>query len=265
MPIQIQQLDFGYGLKPDRLILKRIDLTVQPGSVTAIMGGSGSGKTTLLRVIGGLVKPSHGSAKVFGQEVAALDKAGLYALRKRMGMLFQFGALFTDLTVFENVAYPLREHTQLPQRMIEDLVLMKLHAVGLRGAAHLTPSQISGGMARRAALARAIALDPELILYDEPFAGLDPISLGVTASLIKNLNAALGATSIIVSHDIDETFTIADQIVLIADGMVAAHGTPAQIRASTDARVQQFIGGQPDGPVSFHTPAKRAYAQDLAL
>jgi phospholipid/cholesterol/gamma-HCH transport system ATP-binding protein len=265
MPIQIQQLDFGYGLKPDRLILKGVDLTVQPGSVTAIMGGSGSGKTTLLRVIGGLVKPSRGSAKVFDQEIASLDKAALYALRKRMGMLFQFGALFTDLSVFENVAYPLREHTKLPERMIEDLVLMKLHAVGLRGAAHLTPAQISGGMARRAALARAIALDPELILYDEPFAGLDPISLGVTASLIKNLNTALGATSIIVSHDIDETFAIADQIVLIADGIVAAQGTPEQIRASTDARVRQFIRGEPDGPVSFHTPAKRAYAEDLAL
>jgi phospholipid/cholesterol/gamma-HCH transport system ATP-binding protein len=265
MPINIQQLDFGYGAKPDRLILKSIDLKVQPGTVTAIMGGSGSGKTTLLRVIGGLVTPTRGIAQVFGQDVAKLDKAQLYAMRKRMGMLFQFGALFTDLSVFENVAYPLREHTVLPERMITDLVLMKLHAVGLRGAAELTPAQISGGMARRVALARAIALDPELILYDEPFAGLDPISLGITASLIKNLNSALGATSIVVSHDIDETFSIADQIILIADGAVAAQGTPQDLRQSADPRVRQFIRGEPDGPVSFHTPAKRNYAQDLSL
>ncbi len=245
------------------MILRGIDLTIKPGELVAIMGGSGSGKTTLLRLIGGLVKPTTGTVKVFDQDLAPLDKAGLYAIRKRMGMLFQFGALFTDLSVAENVAYPLREHTKLTERQIRDLVLLKLHAVGLRGAAELMPSQISGGMARRVALARAVALDPELILYDEPFAGLDPISLGITAQLIRNLNDALGATSIIVSHDVTETFLIADRIVLVADGQIAAHGTPAELRASTDPRVTQFINGEPDGPVKFHMPAPRTLEQDF--
>jgi phospholipid/cholesterol/gamma-HCH transport system ATP-binding protein len=245
------------------MILRGIDLTIKPGELVAIMGGSGSGKTTLLRLIGGLVKPTTGTVKVFDQDLAPLDKAGLYAIRKRMGMLFQFGALFTDLSVAENVAYPLREHTKLTERQIRDLVLLKLHAVGLRGAAELMPSQISGGMARRVALARAVALDPELILYDEPFAGLDPISLGITAQLIRNLNDALGATSIIVSHDVTETFLIADRIVLVADGQIAAHGTPAELRASTDPRVTQFIHGEPDGPVEFHMPAPRTLEQDF--
>ncbi|MFC3147718.1 ABC transporter ATP-binding protein [Piscinibacterium candidicorallinum] len=245
------------------MILRGIDLSIKQGELVAIMGGSGSGKTTLLRLIGGLVKPTTGTVRVFDQDISPLDTAGLYAVRKRMGMLFQFGALFTDLSVAENVAYPLREHTKLTERQIRDLVLLKLHAVGLRGAAELMPSQISGGMARRVALARAVALDPELILYDEPFAGLDPISLGITAQLIRNLNDALGATSIIVSHDVTETFLIADRIVLVADGQIAAHGTPAELRASTDPRVTQFINGEPDGPVKFHMPAPRTLEQDF--
>jgi phospholipid/cholesterol/gamma-HCH transport system ATP-binding protein len=245
------------------MILRGIDLSIKQGELVAIMGGSGSGKTTLLRLIGGLVKPTTGTVRVFDQDISPLDTAGLYAIRKRMGMLFQFGALFTDLSVAENVAYPLREHTKLTERQIRDLVLLKLHAVGLRGAAELMPSQISGGMARRVALARAVALDPELILYDEPFAGLDPISLGITAQLIRNLNDALGATSIIVSHDVTETFLIADRIVLVADGQIAAHGTPAELRASTDPRVTQFINGEPDGPVKFHMPAPRTLEQDF--
>lgn len=265
MPVKITQLDFGYGQRPSRLILKNIDLTIAPKQVVAIMGGSGSGKTTLLRLIGGLVTPTRGKAEVFGQSIADMSKAQLYAARKRMGMLFQFGALFTDLSVFDNVAFAIREHAQLPECMVRDLVLMKLHAVGLRGAADLMPSEISGGMARRVALARCIALDPELILYDEPFSGLDPISLGITAQLIRTLNDALGATSIVVSHDVNETFRIADTVVLIADGCIAAVGTPEQLRASNDARVRQFIDGAPDGPVKFHMPALRSYAQDFRL
>ncbi|KPF69433.1 toluene ABC transporter ATP-binding protein [beta proteobacterium AAP99] len=266
MSVNISALDFAYG-RPGtpggRMILRGIDLSIKQGELVAIMGGSGSGKTTLLRLIGGLVKPTTGTVRVFDQDISPLDTAGLYAIRKRMGMLFQFGALFTDLSVAENVAYPLREHTQLTERQIRDLVLLKLHAVGLRGAAELMPSQISGGMARRVALARAVALDPELILYDEPFAGLDPISLGITAQLIRTLNDALGATSIIVSHDVAETFLIADRIVLVADGQIAAHGTPAELRESTDPRVTQFINGEPDGPVKFHMPAPRTLEQDF--
>lgn len=265
MPVKISQLDFGYGERPSRLILKNIDLTITPRQVVAVMGGSGSGKTTLLRLIGGLVKPTRGKIEVFGQSIAEMSKAQLYAVRKRMGMLFQFGALFTDLSVFDNVAFPIREHAAIPESMVRDLVLMKLHAVGLRGAADLMPSQISGGMARRVALARAIALDPELILYDEPFAGLDPISLGITARLIRTLNDALGATSIVVSHDVKETFLIADTIVLIADGSIVAMGTPEQLRASEDARVRQFIDGGADGPVKFHMPASRSYSEDFGL
>jgi phospholipid/cholesterol/gamma-HCH transport system ATP-binding protein len=265
MPIRIRNLDFGYGLKPDRMILKDINLDIPQGKVTALMGTSGSGKTTLVRLIGGMVKPIRGTVELFGQDLAKVDKAGLYALRMRMGMLFQFGALFTDLSVFENVAFPMREHTDLPEHLIHDLVIMKLNAVGLRGAAHLMPSEISGGMARRVAFARTIALDPELILFDEPFSGLDPISLGVAAQLVKDLNTALGSTSIVVSHDVEETFRMADHIVLVAAGEIAAVGTPEELRASTDARVQQFILGEPDGPVKFHMPAKRSYAQDLAL
>jgi phospholipid/cholesterol/gamma-HCH transport system ATP-binding protein len=265
MPIRIRNLDFGYGLKPDRMILKDINLDIPQGKVTALMGTSGSGKTTLVRLIGGMQKPIRGTVELFGQDIAKVDKAGLYALRMRMGMLFQFGALFTDLSVFENVAFPMREHTDLPENLIHDLVIMKLNAVGLRGAAHLMPSEISGGMARRVAFARTIALDPELILFDEPFSGLDPISLGVAARLVKDLNTALGSTSIVVSHDVEETFRMADHIVLVAAGEIAAVGPPEELRQSTDPRVQQFILGEPDGPVKFHMPAKRSYAEDLAL
>jgi phospholipid/cholesterol/gamma-HCH transport system ATP-binding protein len=265
MPIRISNVDFGYGLKPDRMILKDINLQIPHGKVTALMGTSGSGKTTLLRLIGGMVKPNRGTVALFGQDLATVDKAGLYALRMRMGLLFQFGALFTDLSVFENVAFPMREHTKLPEHLIHDLVIMKLNAVGLRGAAHLMPSEISGGMARRVAFARTIALDPELILFDEPFSGLDPISLGVAARLVKDLNTALGSTSIVVSHDVEETFRMADHIVLVAAGEIAAVGPPEELRQSTDPRVQQFILGEPDGPVKFHMPAKSSYAEDLAL
>jgi phospholipid/cholesterol/gamma-HCH transport system ATP-binding protein len=265
MPIRIRNLDFGYGLKPDRMILKDINLDIPQGKVTALMGTSGSGKTTLVRLIGGMQKPIRGTVELFGQDIAKIDKAELYRLRMRMGMLFQFGALFTDLSVFENVAFPMREHTDLPENLIHDLVIMKLNAVGLRGAAHLMPSEISGGMARRVAFARTIALDPELILFDEPFSGLDPISLGVAAQLVKDLNTALGSTSIVVSHDVEETFRMADHIVLVAAGEIAAVGPPEELRASKDPRVQQFILGEPDGPVKFHMPAKRSYAEDLAL
>jgi len=222
------------------------------GKVVAVMGGSGCGKTTVMRLIGGMVRPQRGRVTFNGADVDAMDQAALYAVRRQMGMLFQFGALFTDLSVFDNVAFPLREHTDLPDSMIRDLVLMKLNAVGLRGARNLMPSQISGGMARRVALARAIALDPALLMYDEPFAGLDPISLGLTANLIRNLNDALGASTIIVSHDVQETFQIADYVYFIANGRIAAEGAPADLRASTDPFVHQFVHAEADGPVPFH-------------
>nr|WP_307728105.1 ABC transporter ATP-binding protein [Massilia terrae] len=234
------------------------------GKLIAVMGGSGSGKTTVLRLIGGQIRQQQGTLKVDGQEVKALDTDGLYKLRRKMGMLFQFGALFTDLTVFDNVAFPLREHTDLPEELIRDLVLMKLNAVGLRNAHKLKPSEISGGMARRVALARAIALDPELIMYDEPFAGLDPISMGVTANLIRNLNDTLGSTSILVSHDVHETFAIADYVYFLSAGQIVAEGTPAEMRASEDPYVKQFVTAAPDGPVPFHYPGK-SLADDLGL
>lgn len=250
--IQLRGVTCGYG---DRVILENIDLIVPRGKVLALMGTSGGGKTTVLRLIGRQLQPMSGQVLFDGVDMASLDAQGLYAARRRMGMLFQFGALFTDLSVFENVAFPLREHTNLSEAMIRDLVLMKLNAVGLRGARDLLPSQVSGGMARRVALARAIALDPDLIMYDEPFAGLDPISMSVAATLIKDLNHALGVTSIVVSHDVDETFLIADHVVFIANGRVAAQGTPAEMRASDDPLVRQFVGGLADGPVRFHYPA----------
>jgi len=259
--VDISDLAFAYGERP---ILTGINMRFGRGKVVAVMGGSGSGKTTILRLIGGQLRPSAGNVRVAGQEVSALDRKGLYALRRRMGMLFQFGALFTDMTVFDNVAFPMREHTNLPEGMIRDLVLMKLHAVGLRGAHQLKPAEISGGMARRVALARAIALDPQLILYDEPFAGLDPISLGVTARLIRELNNALGATSVLVTHDVHESFAIADYVYFIANGRVAAEGTPADLRVSTDAFVRQFVDAEPDGPVPFHYPSGD-YAADLGI
>ena len=262
--VNIANLEFAYAGNRDRLILREVTVQVPRGQVVALMGGSGCGKTTLLRLIGGQFKPTAGKLEVNGESVADLDKTGLYALRRRMGMLFQFGALFTDMTVFDNVAFPLREHTNLPESMIRDLVLLKLNAVGLRGAHQLLPSQISGGMSRRVALARAIALDPDLIMYDEPFAGLDPISMNIIANLIRRLNDALGATSLIVSHDVDETFAIADYVYVLADGKVAAEGTPAQLRASTDPFVHQFVHGEPEGPVPFHYPAPQI-ASDLGL
>ena len=246
-------MSFGYDRT--RLILRGVDLEIPRGKLVALMGGSGSGKTTILRLIGGVVKSSAGVVDVFGENASSLDTDALYRLRRKMGMLFQFGALFTDLSVFDNVAFPLRERTNLPERLIRDLVLMKLHAVGLRGSSKLMPHQLSGGMARRVALARAIALDPLVMMYDEPFTGLDPISLAVIAKLIRELNDALGASSVIVTHDLIETFRIVDYVYFLADGRVAAQGTPAEIRESSEPFVRQFLRGEIDGPVKFHQPA----------
>ncbi len=259
--IEIRDLSFAYG---DRLVLKGINLSARRGQVIAIMGISGGGKTTLLRLIGGALKPTSGSLTVDGVDMGSLDHEGLYQLRRRMGMLFQFGALFTDLTVFDNVAFPLREHADLPEEMIRDLVLMKLNAVGLRGAADLMPSELSGGMARRVALARAIALEPSLILYDEPFAGLDPISLGVTGNLIRRLTDTLGVTSIVVTHDIQESLRMVDYVYFVSAGVIAAQGTPDQLRASDHPFVHQFVHGEEDGPVPFHYPAP-PYTSELEL
>jgi phospholipid/cholesterol/gamma-HCH transport system ATP-binding protein len=259
--VEIRDLSFSYG---SRMVLKGINLTAHRGQVVAIMGNSGCGKTTLLRLIGGALRPTHGSCKVDGQEVSALTQRELYDLRRRMGMLFQFGALFTDMSVFENVAFQLREHTGLPEPLIRDLVLMKLHAVGLRGAHALMPSELSGGMARRVALARSIALDPMLIMYDEPFAGLDPISLGVTGNLIRRLTDTLGMTSLVVTHDVQESLKIVDYVYFVSDGVIEAEGTPADLRASNVPYVHQFIHGEADGPVPFHYPS-RSWAEDLGL
>ena len=250
--VSLRDVRFAYG---EREILRGIDLSVHRGQVVAIMGGSGCGKTTLLRLIGGQLRASGGTVEVEGRNVARLTGKELYALRRRMGMLFQFGALFTDMSVHDNVAFPLREHTALPADMIHDLVLMKLQAVGLRGAAKLNPGELSGGMARRVALARAVALDPMLILYDEPFAGLDPISLGIIGQLIRRLNDALGASSVMVTHDVHESLEIVDYIYFVSDGRIVAQGTPAEIRASTDPFVHQFVNAEADGPVAFHYPA----------
>jgi phospholipid/cholesterol/gamma-HCH transport system ATP-binding protein len=254
----LRDLTFGYG---DRVILKNLSFNVPRGQVTALMGVSGGGKTTVLRLIGGQIRVSAGQLLFDGHDITPMRQAELYAARRRMGMLFQFGALFTDMSVFDNVAFPLREHTHLSEDLIRDIVLMKLDAVGLRGARDLKPSEISGGMSRRVALARAIALDPDLIMYDEPFAGLDPISLGTAARLIRRLNDSLGITSIVVSHDVTETFEIADHVVILAHGGVAAQGTPAELRASTNPLIHQFVHGLSDGPVPFHYPALSA-AQD---
>jgi phospholipid/cholesterol/gamma-HCH transport system ATP-binding protein len=259
--VELRDIRFGYG---ERVILDGITLTIPRGKVTALMGASGGGKTTVMRLIGGQYRAQSGSLTFDGQEVASLNPADLYVVRRRMGMLFQFGALFTDLSVFDNVAFPLREHTDLSESMIRDIVLMKLEAVGLRGARDLMPSEVSGGMARRVALARAMALDPELIMYDEPFAGLDPISLGTAARLIRQLNDTLGLTSIIVSHDLDETFHIADQVIVLANGKIAAQGTPDEVRHSTDPLVKQFVTAAPDGPVRFHYPGP-SVAQDFGV
>ncbi len=250
--VELRDVTFGYG---GRSILEGVTLAVPRGKVTALMGASGGGKTTVLRLIGGQVRAQRGAVLFDGSDIGTLDAAGLFAARRRMGMLFQFGALFTDLDVFENVAFPLREHTDLPDELIRDIVLMKLDAVGLRGARDLRTSEISGGMSRRVALARAIALDPELVMYDEPFAGLDPISLGIAARLIRQLNDAMGLTSIVVSHDVEETLQIADHVIVLANGRIAAEGPPDTIRASTDPLVHQFIHAEADGPVRFHYPA----------
>lgn len=259
--VEIRDLHFSYGERP---ILAGLQMDFPRGKVVAVMGGSGSGKTTVLRLIGGQLRAQAGTVRFDGQPVDTDKTEALYGMRRKMGMLFQHGALFTDLTVFENVAFPLREHTRLPEELLRDLVLMKLHAVGLRNAAHLKPAEISGGMARRVALARAIALDPQLIMYDEPFAGLDPISMGVAANLIRRLNDALGSTSIVVSHDVHETFHIADHVYFLSQGRIVAHGTPAEMQASDDPYVRQFVHAQADGPVPFHHPGP-SLAQDLGL
>jgi len=259
--VEIEDVAFGYGARP---VLKGINLTARRGQVIAIMGSSGCGKTTLLRLIGGQIQPGQGVVRVAGESVSELDLAGLYRLRRKMGMLFQFGALFTDMSVYDNVAFQLREHTDLPEDAIRDLVLMKLHAVGLRGAAQLMPAELSGGMARRVALARAIALDPQLVMYDEPFAGLDPISLGVTGNLIRRLTDTLGLTSIVVTHDVQESLKIVDYVYFVSDGVIVAEGTAETIRASGLPYVHQFVHGEADGPVPFHYPAP-SYAEDLRL
>ena len=249
--VELRHLTFGYG---ERVILDDISLSVPRGKVTALLGASGGGKTTILRLIGGQNRAQSGQLLFDGHDVTPMDQKQLYAARRRMGMLFQFGALFADLTVFENVAFPLREHTDLPESLIRSIVLMKLNAVGLRGARDLMPSEVSGGMARRIALARAIALDPELVMYDEPFSGLDPISLGTAANLIRHLNDSLGLTSLFVSHELEQTFAIADHVIILANGKVATQGTPDEVRKSTDPLVYQYVHALPDGPVRFDYP-----------
>ncbi len=250
--ISVENLSFSRG---NKTIFDNISLQIPRGKITAIMGPSGTGKTTLLKLIGGQLRPQQGTIHVDQQNIHTLKTNQLYQLRKRFGMLFQSGALLTDLSVFDNVAFPLREHSQLPESMIRTLVLMKLQAVGLRGARHLMPNELSGGMARRVALARAIALDPMMIMYDEPFTGQDPISMGVLVHLIKSLNNTLGLSSIIVSHDVHETAAIADLIYVIADGKVIDQGRPEQLMDSNNAWVKQFMHGSADGPVHFHYPA----------
>jgi phospholipid/cholesterol/gamma-HCH transport system ATP-binding protein len=257
--VQISDLRFSRNSK---LIFENVSLSVQRGKITAVMGPSGSGKTTLLRLIGGQLSPDAGTVMAFGENIPELSRDGLYKIRRHMGMLFQSGALFSDISVFENVAFPLREHTRLPESMIRDLVLMKLQAVGLRGARNLMPSELSGGMSRRVALARALAMDPTLIMFDEPFAGQDPITMGVLVKLIRLLNDALKMTTIIVSHDVQETVSIADYIYVIAEGRVVGEGTPEDLKQHGTDWVKQFMEGLPDGPVPFHYPAK-AYPDDL--
>ena len=259
--VEIRDLHFAYGRRP---VLRGVDLDIPRGRVVAILGTSGSGKTTLLQLIGGLLRPARGSVRVCGQDVHALDTAGLYALRRRMGVMFQKGGLFSDLTTYDNVAYPIREHTRLPESLVHDLVLMKLNAVGLRGAQRLMPGELSGGMSRRVALARAIALDPPLMIYDEPFAGLDPITLNVVCNLIRTLNDALGSTSVVVTYDVHEALKLADYLYILGEGVIVAHGPTAEMTASNDPFVHQFLHAEPDGPVRFHVRA-RSIAQDLEL
>lgn len=252
-PVRVRGLRFSHG---GRRILEGLDLDIPRGGVSAILGASGCGKTTLLQVIGGSLRPQGGDVHVFGQDVHSLGRESLYALRRRIGMMFQKGGLFGDMTVFDNIAFPMREHTALPESAIADLVKLKLHAVGLRGAAQLRPAQLSGGMARRVALARAIALDPELIIYDEPFAGLDPITLNVICNLIRTLNDALGATSVVVTYDVPEALKLADTLFVMGSGRIVGHGPTAAMRESGDPFVRQFLHAQPDGPVPFHYPAR---------
>ena len=257
--VEIRDLNFSYDGRP---VLTGINMTIPRGKVVAVMGSSGCGKTTTLRLIGGQLKPTSGDVRVGGQVVHDLDPDGLYGLRRRMGMLFQFGALFTDMSVYDNIAFQMREHTDLPEALIRDLVLMKLHAVGLRGAHGLMPAELSGGMARRVALARAIALDPMLIMYDEPFAGLDPISLSIVGELIRKLNDALGASSIVVTHDVQESLKIVDYVYFVSEGKIVAEGTADEMKGSTVPYVHQFVWGEADGPVPFQYPA-RPYGEEL--
>jgi phospholipid/cholesterol/gamma-HCH transport system ATP-binding protein len=259
--IEIRDLHFAYGR---RKVLEGLDLDIPKGKVVAILGASGCGKTTLLQLIGGALKPARGSVKVCGHEVHALDHDGLYRLRRQIGMMFQKGGLFSDLSVFENIAFPMREHTRLSEAIISDLVKMKLHAVGLRGAHRLFPNELSGGMARRVALARAIALDPDLLIYDEPFAGLDPITLNVICNLIRTLNDALGSTSVVVTYDVPEAVKLADYLYVMGEGRIVGHGPTKEMLASEDPFVRQFLHAQPDGPVPFHFPA-RPIAEELEL
>jgi len=257
--VQIRDLNFSYD---SRSILSGINITIPRGKVVAIMGPSGCGKTTTLRLIGGQLRPTAGEVRVDGEVVHELDSDGLYQMRRRMGMLFQFGALFTDMSVYDNVAFLMREHTDLPEELIHDLVLMKLHAVGLRGARNLMPSELSGGMARRVALARAVALDPMLIMYDEPFAGLDPISLSIVGALIRTLNDALGASSIVVTHDVHESLKIVDYVYFVSGGKIVAEGTAEEMQNSKAPYVHQFVWGEADGPVPFQYPA-RPYGEEM--
>jgi phospholipid/cholesterol/gamma-HCH transport system ATP-binding protein len=260
--IEVRDLHFGYGGR--RPILRGVGFDIARGHVAAILGTSGSGKTTLLQLIGGLLKPQRGTIRVCGAEVTTLDAQGLYAMRRNMGVMFQKGGLFSDLSVFENVAFPIREHTRLPEPVVRDLVLMKLHAVGLRGAQALMPAELSGGMGRRVALARAVALDPPIIIYDEPFAGLDPITLNVVCNLIRTLNDALGATSVVVTYDVHEAVRLADYLYILGEGKIVGHGPTAAMLASEDPFVHQFLHAEPDGPVRFHFPA-RTLSDELGL
>jgi len=262
--VDVRSVNFSYGSPDGRAVLKGINLQAPRGRMIAIMGASGSGKTTLLRLIGGQLHPTTGEVVIAGKPLRSLDAEGLYRMRRRMGMLFQFGALFTDMNVYENVAFPVREHTRLPEPLVRDLVLMKLEAVGMRGAQRLMPSELSGGMARRVALARAVVLDPLLVMYDEPFAGLDPIAMAVIGELMRKLNDALGATSIVVSHDVVECLQIVDYVYLVADGVIVGEGTPEEMRHSDLPYVRQFVQGAIEGPVPFHYPAP-AYADDVRL
>jgi phospholipid/cholesterol/gamma-HCH transport system ATP-binding protein len=259
--VELRSVTYAYGKRP---VLQDIDMAIPRGKVVAIMGISGSGKTTILRLIGGSIRAQRGQVLFDGRRIDPADRGQLYRMRRRMGMLFQFGALFTDLSVFENVAFPIREHTELPESMVRDLVLMKLHAVGLRAAAGAMPGELSGGMARRVALARAIALDPLLMMYDEPFTGLDPIALGVIADLVRKLNAALGSTSIVVTHDVEEALEVVDYVYYLADGRILAHGTPDEMRANANPLVHQFVHGRAHGPVSYQYPS-RPLAEELGV